>query len=81
MTAVNGNRRVEYAAIAHVAAAERLARAIVVALATCEEVGVGLSDVQKTAVIEAMLLEFDGFEAHLRSLDRVGQMLRELGEP
>jgi hypothetical protein len=80
MTALNGNRRVEDAAIAHVAAAERLARAVVVAFASCEEVGAGLSDVQKTSVIEAMLLEFDGFEAHLRSLDRVGQMLRDLGQ-
>ena len=78
MITANGNRAAETAAVAHVAAAERLARGIVVAFDSCQEVGVPLSDLQKIAVIEAMLLEFDGFSAHLSSLERVGRMLRDL---
>jgi hypothetical protein len=78
MSTANGNRAAETAAIAHVAAAERLARGVIVAFDSCEEVGVPLSEIQKIAVIEAMLLEFDGFSEHLCSLERVGRLLRDL---
>jgi hypothetical protein len=64
--------------IAQVAAAERFARAIVVSFGVCEESDVPLSDAQKVAVIEAALLEFDGFEAQLRSLSSIGELLRSL---
>ena len=63
---------------AQVAAAERFARAIVVAFGVCDEVRAPLSDVQKIAVIQAALLEFDGFEAKLASLATIGDLLREL---
>ena len=78
MSGMNGDRAIENAAIAHVAAAERIARGIVVAFGTCEEVGVALSDVQKIAVVQAMLLEFDGFAAQLGSLECLGRLLHEL---
>ena len=81
MSTKNGNRAIENAEIAHVAAAERIARGIVVAFGTCDEVGVPLSDVQKIAVVQAMLLEFDGFAAHLGSLERLGWLLHELRTP
>ena len=75
----NGSRAFEETGIAHVAAAERLARAFVVAVDLCEEAGVPLSTAQKVAVVEALLLEFDGLADHLRSVENVGRMLRELG--
>jgi hypothetical protein len=81
MSIVNGSRAYEETAIAHVATAERLARGFVVAMESCDEAGVPLSTVQKIAVVEALLLEFDGFAAHLRSLESVGRMLRDLGRP
>jgi hypothetical protein len=78
MSTRNGDRAIENAAITHVAAAERIARGIVVGFGSCDEVGVPLSDVQKIAVVQAMLLEFDGFAAHLGSLERLGRLLHEL---
>jgi hypothetical protein len=80
MTTVNGNRPADSAAIAHVASAERVARAIVLAFDSCDETGAPLSEIQKIAVLEAILLEFDGFGAHLRTLASVGKALRELGQ-
>jgi hypothetical protein len=80
MTTVNGNRPVDSAAFAHVASAERVARAIVLAFDSCDETGAPLSEIQKIAVLEAILLEFDGFGAHLRTLASVGQALRELDQ-
>lgn len=67
------------ALLAQVAAAERFARTIVVAFGMCEETCAPLSDVQKIAVIEAALLEFDGLEAKLGSLTSIGELLRALG--
>jgi len=64
--------------MAKVAAAERFAGAIVAAFEMCEEGGVPLTQIQKIAVIEAAFLEFDGFEANLRSLATVGGVLRGL---
>ena len=82
VSSMNGNRAAEHTALAQVAAAERLARGVVVAFETCEELGMPLSTVQKITVFEAMLLEFDGFAEHLSSLDRVGGMLHDLdGRP
>lgn len=64
--------------VAEVAAAERFAKAIVVAFSVCEEARIPLSDVQKIAIIEAALLEFDGLEGQLGSLADVGELLRQL---
>lgn len=64
--------------VAEVAAAERFAKAIVVAFSVCEEARIPLSDVQKIAIIEAALLEFDGLEGQLGSLAEVGALLRQL---
>ena len=75
-TRINGNRPADAAAFAHVASAERVARAVVLAFDACDDAGAPPSDVQRIAVLEAVLLEFDGFAAHLRTLASVGQALR-----
>lgn len=80
MTTVNGNHPADSAAFAHVASAERVARAIVLAFDSCDDAGAPLSEIQKVAVLESILLEFDGFAAHLRTLASVGQMLRDLDQ-
>ena len=76
--AVNGKRQFESARLAQVAAAERLARAVVLAFDSCDDLGSPLSEVQRIAVIQAMLLEFDGFDAQVTSLESVGQILHAL---
>lgn len=79
MSSHNGSHPDEHASVpAKVAAAERFARAIVVAFAVCEEARIPLSDVQKIAIIEAALLEFDGLEGQLDSLASIGELLRSL---
>ena len=50
----------------------------IVAFGALEELRAPLTDVQKIAFIEAALLEFDGFEAQLDSLEAVGEVLRAL---
>lgn len=64
--------------MAQVAAAERFAAAIVVAFAICDEAREPLSNVQKITIIEAALLEFDGFEGQVDSLAGIGELLRSL---
>jgi hypothetical protein len=78
MTALNGRGRVEISAMASVAAAERLAAAAVAAFDACDEAGVPLSPTQRIAIIEAALLEFDGFAAHLSSLAGVRRLLGDI---
>src|SRR5262245_45025583 len=79
MSALNGDGQGEQVVLtAGVASAERLARAIVFAFESCEEGGVPLSHVQKVAVIEAALLEYDGLEADLHSLTSLGVSVRGL---
>jgi hypothetical protein len=63
----------------HVAAAERLASALGVAFDLCEERGAALSGVQKIALIEGAILEFDGFQAQAESLVAFDAFMRELG--
>ena len=79
MTSENGDARTEIAEIAQVAAAERIAAAVVSAFNSCEESGIELSEVQKIALIEAMLLQFDGFADQLRTIERVGRLIEALG--
>ena len=79
MTSRNGSSRLDdNPSAAQVAAAERFATAIVVAFGVCDEARVPLADVQKIAIIEAALLEFDGFEGQLSSLAEIGELLRSL---
>ena len=63
---------------AHGATARCLARVVTVTLDTCDEGGFPLSELQRVALVEAALLEFDGFEAQLGSLEAVGEVLRAL---
>jgi hypothetical protein len=80
MISTNGTgRAVPVALAARVAAAERFAGAIVSTLEKCDESSVPLSRAQKTALLEAALVEFDGFEAELSSLMRIAELLSELG--
>ena len=79
MYATNGKGQVDHAAIAQAAAAERLAATIVVAFDACEDAGIGLSELQKIAFLHALLLQFDGFVEHVRSLEAVDQLLWNLG--
>jgi len=79
MSASNGDGHGEQVVItATVASAKRLARVIVFAFETCEDEGCPLSHLQKIALIEAALIEYDGFEADLSTLTRLGAMFREL---
>lgn len=79
MSSRNGSSRSEQrGSTAQVAAAERFAKAIVVAFAVCEEARVPLSDVQKIAIIETALLEFDGFQGQLDALEGIAELLRSL---
>jgi hypothetical protein len=79
MTSGNGKTRAELAAAtAKAVAAERLAGAVMGAFDICEQAGVPLSQLQKIALVEAVLLEFDGLEAHLSSLATVEEQLRGL---
>lgn len=80
MISTNGNGRcVPVVSAARVAAAERFAGVIVSTFEKCEETSVPLSKAQKTTMIEAALVEFDGFEAELSSLMRIADLLSELG--
>jgi hypothetical protein len=79
MTSGNGRTRAELAAAtAKAVAAERLAGAVLGAFDICEQAGVPLSQLQKIALVEAVLLEFDGLEAQLCSLATVEEQLRGL---
>lgn len=64
---------------ARAAAAKCLARVVAVSIDSCGEGGFPLSELQKVAVVEAALLEFDGFGRRLASLVAVGELLRDLG--
>ena len=80
MISTNGNDRcAPVVSAARVAAAERFAAVIVSTFEKCEETSIPLSKAQKTTMIEAALVEFDGFEAELSSLMRVAELLTELG--
>jgi len=80
METVSGNGRHESMALtAHVASARCLARTIAIAFDACEDADVPLSELQRVAIVEAALLEFDGFGAHLATLSSVGSLLHDLG--
>jgi hypothetical protein len=79
MPAGAGTERESAAAIARISGAERFASAIVMAFDLCGEAGKALSQLQRIAIIEAALLEFDGFDAQLRSSATIEDLLRALG--
>ena len=63
---------------AHASAAKSLARVVAVSFDSCEEGGFPLSELQKVAIVESALLEFDGFGLQFASLVAVGELLRDL---
>jgi hypothetical protein len=65
---------------AHGATARCIARVVVVGCDACEDAGLPLSELQKVTLIEAALLEFDGFGTHLGSLVALGELLRDLDD-
>jgi hypothetical protein len=81
MSSENGHEPAEATVFtAHGATARCVARVVAVTLDACDEGGFPLSELQKVALVEAALLEFDGFGLHLASLVAVGELLRDLGE-
>jgi len=79
MSSENGDEPAEVTVFtAHGAAARCVARVVAVTLDACDEGGFPLSELQKVALVEAALLEFDGFGLHLASLVAVGELLRDL---
>jgi hypothetical protein len=54
--------------IAHMAAADRVARVLVTAFQTCGESSRPLSELQKVDLLRTAILEFDGFEAELGAM-------------
>lgn len=80
MASENGHGSAEVTVFtAHAAAARCLARVIAVSIDACDEADMPLSELQKAAVIEAALLEFDGFGLQLASLVAMGELMRDLG--
>jgi hypothetical protein len=80
MSGLNGDGHADQVVLtATVASADRLARALVFAFDSCDEAGVPLSQMQKVALIEAAILEFDGLEADLTSLTSLGVLASRLG--
>jgi hypothetical protein len=81
VSSANGKTPSErFGSVAQVAAAERIAGAIVASFEMCSRAQVPLSQPQKQALLEAALLEFDGFEAHVTSLVLIGELLGDLGQ-
>jgi hypothetical protein len=79
MHVTNGRGEIDHAAIAQGAAAERLSATVVVAFDACEDAGIALTELQKIAILHALLLQFDGFADHVRSLEAVDRLLWNLG--
>jgi hypothetical protein len=62
------------------AVARCLARALVVGFDACDDGGVPLSQLQRIALLECALLEFDGLGLHIASLTAVAELLRQLDD-
>jgi hypothetical protein len=67
-----------FASTAQVAGAERVARALTVGFALCDEAGFPLSERQRISMFTAALLGFDGFRAETEGLLNVEQFLAGL---
>ena len=79
MTSINGNGHSEgLTTTARDAAARCLARAAVSGFDMCEESGMPLTQLQKVAILEAALVEFDGTRDHLFSVEALNRILSEL---
>jgi hypothetical protein len=69
MTGLSDTRLVESTrVIAHMAAADRIARVLVTAFQACGEWSRPLSELQKVDLLRTAILEFDGFEAELGAM-------------
>jgi hypothetical protein len=74
----NGNGNGPPELVAYGSAARCLARALVAAFDACDDSEVPLSQLQRVAILEAALLEFDGFGMHLSSLAAVSRLLADI---
>lgn len=63
---------------AHGSAARCIARALVVAFDACDEAGIPLTQLQRATIVEAALVEFDGFGLQVSSLATVSRLLCEM---
>lgn len=70
-----------FASTAQVAGAERVARALTVGFALCDEAGFPLSERQQISMFTAALLGFDGFQAETEGLLNVEHFLTGLSGP
>jgi hypothetical protein len=75
-----GNTRIleAVASTTAVATAERCARALTVGFGLCDEGGFPLNERQRTALLTAALLTFDGFQAETQGTLEVEALLAEL---
>jgi hypothetical protein len=79
MRSTNGHAPPETVlATAHSSAARCIARGLVVAFDACDEAEIPLTQLQRATIVEAALLEFDGFGVHVTSLATVSRLLREM---
>jgi hypothetical protein len=62
---------------AHGSAARCIARTLVVSFDACDTSDVPLSQLQRAAILEAALLEFDGFREQMSSLATVSRLIAE----
>ncbi len=73
------HRREAFSSTAQIAAAERLAEALVVGFGTCELEGRPLTELQKIDLLMTALAAFDGLQAELESQLRLQRALVEMG--
>ena len=69
-----------HASSAQIAAAGRMATALVVGFGFCDGEGYGLSELQRIEVLKAALIVFDDFRAEVESHIRLGSTLGAMGE-
>lgn len=82
MTSTNGTAHADVVlSTARGASARCLALAVVQAFDVCEASGIPLSQLQRVAIVEAVLVEFDGFGDHLSSLASISRLLHDLEAP
>jgi hypothetical protein len=62
------------------AVARCLVRALVVGFDACDDGGMPLSQLQRIALLECALLEFDGLGLHIASLTAVAELLSRLDD-
>jgi hypothetical protein len=68
-----------HASTAQIAAADRIATALIVGFQLCADEGHRLNELQRTQLVKAALLVFDDFRGDLESHIRIGTALSSLG--